>query len=143
MSRLRRAGAPISQINVVPYLDVMLVLLVIFMITAPLLNRGVVDLPSVGDATVNPQKSDAWQIEYGADKSFTLIHPQSGFDESNLSVEDLIGYLDGADRLYVGDLPVVVAADKKLLYGDVTELLGDLKAAGFIKVGLKAESGKR
>ena len=51
----KRRRQPISNINVVPYLDVMLVLLVIFMITAPLFNQGVVDIPSVGDKALSAQ----------------------------------------------------------------------------------------
>ena len=143
MSRLRRAGAPISQINVVPYLDVMLVLLVIFMVTAPLFNRGVVELPSIGEATASPQPTGALQIEYAANKRFAFIDYEAGIEESDLSVKDVVARLAGALRLRGEDTPVIVSADKNLLYGDVTELLGELKAAGFTKVGLEVESVQR
>ena len=143
MSRLRRAGAPISQINVVPYLDVMLVLLVIFMVTAPLFNRGIVELPSIGEATASPQPSGALQIEYAANKRFAFIDYEAGIEESDLSVKDVIARLAGALRLRGEDTPVIVSADKNLLYGDVTELLGELKAAGFTKVGLEVENSGR
>ncbi len=60
----RRRTNLISSINVVPYLDVMLVLLVIFMITAPLLNQGVIDLPSVGEKALSEGQGDALLINY-------------------------------------------------------------------------------
>ena len=139
MSRLRRAGAPISQINVVPYLDVMLVLLVIFMVTAPLLNRGVVNLPSVGDVTVSPQPENAVQIEYNLNNNF-VFRDRAGREFDHSSVGEVIADL----RLHGdGDIPIIVSVDKDLLYGDAIELLGELKAAGFTKVGLEVESGQR
>src|SRR3954470_3188960 len=67
---MRRPRKPINQINVVPYIDVMLVLLVIFMVTAPLISPGEIELPSVGSKLTTPV--DPFEVLIGPNKSYSL-----------------------------------------------------------------------
>ena len=119
-----------NQINVVPYIDVTLVLLVIFMVTAPMTNPGLVELPKVGQAmkpvgapiVVTVQKDGIAEIEgkaYARDKLLFEIKQQ----------------LKSKDR------PVVVAADEKAQYGKVIEVMDLLKQAKVEKVGLLFKPG--
>ena len=86
----RRKNRPISNINVVPYLDVMLVLLVIFMITAPLFNQGVVDLPSVGDAPLSEQKSGALEVVYEDEGRYRLIDHDNSIESDSMDLSALL-----------------------------------------------------
>jgi biopolymer transport protein TolR len=124
MSRTRKRRM-MNQINVVPYIDVTLVLLVIFMVTAPMTNPGLVELPKVGQSmkqvgapiVVTVQKDGAAEIEgkaYARDKLLFEIKQQ----------------------LKTKDRPVVVAADEKTQYGKVIEVMDLLKQAKVEKVGL-------
>lgn len=121
-SRKRRM---MNQINVVPYIDVTLVLLVIFMVTAPMTNPGVVDLPKVGQAlkqtgapiVVTIKKDGMTEID-----GRKLPRDQLLFEVKNL--------LKNKER------PVVVAADEKTQYGNVIEVMDLLKQAKVDKVGL-------
>lgn len=121
----RRRRRMMNQINVVPYIDVTLVLLVIFMVTAPMTNPGVVDLPTVGQslkATAAPlvitvRKSGDAEIEGN-----TLPRDQLLFEVKS--------------RLEEAPRAVVVAADEKTEYGKVVEVMDLLKQAQVEKVGL-------
>lgn len=124
MSRLRKRRL-MNQINVVPYIDVTLVLLVIFMVTAPITNPGIVDLPQVGQTlkqqgapiVVTIKKDGVAQIE-----GRTLVRDQ-------LLVE-IKHQLEKTPR------SVVIAADEKTQYGQVIEVMDLLKQANIEKVGL-------
>ncbi|MBI1906485.1 MAG: protein TolR [Rhodocyclales bacterium] len=127
-----------NQINVVPYIDVMLVLLVIFMVTAPMIQTGTVDLPSVADV---PQPS--------AESMFVVIKPDGrlalkvngGSPERPLSNTELLREL----RLALERNPqqtVVVAADKRVQYEKVMDTLNGLRQAGIRKVGLQTQTGQ-
>ncbi len=114
-----------NQINVVPYIDVTLVLLVIFMVTAPMTNPGVVDLPKVGQAL----KQTAAPIVVTVNKD--------GLAEINgktLQRDELLYEIK--KQLETKDRPVVVAADEKTQYGKVIEVMDLLKQAKVDKVGL-------
>ena len=114
-----------NQINVVPYIDVTLVLLVIFMVTAPMTNPGVVDLPKVGQALK----------QTGAPIVVTV--KKDGMAEINgkkLQRDELLYGIK--QQLETKDRPVVVAADKKTEYGKVVEVMDLLKQAKVDKVGL-------
>ena len=132
--RGRRARRLNSHINVVPYIDVMLVLLVIFMVTAPLLAPSVVDLPKVSQAQANPavaievvlQKDGALKL---SDRDATRAF------ESDTSLKDLAAL--AKSRMRAGeDRPVVIAADKGVVYDKVLEVMDALKTAGVVRVGL-------
>lgn len=139
----KRRRSPISDINVVPYLDVMLVLLVIFMITAPLFNQGVVDLPSVGDKPLSQQKADALEIVYhpsGANR-FQLINHKHGDESAFLPMEELMQKLDEEKLLRQDEpMPIVVSADAELQYGEVAALLGALRDKNFSLIGLNLKN---
>ena len=114
-----------NQINVVPYIDVTLVLLVIFMVTAPMTNPGVVDLPKVGQALK----------QTGAPIVVTV--KKDGVAEINgkkFKRDELLFELK--KQLQEKDLAVVVAADEKTQYGKVVEIMDLLKQAKVDKVGL-------
>ncbi len=126
---MKKRRRPISDINVVPYLDVMLVLLVIFMITAPLFNQGVVNLPSVSDKPL-PQHKGALEIVYKqfGENNFQLIDRENGRETPQLSLEELMREL-GDEKLLSPDAPitVVISADENLSYKEVISLLGYLR----------------
>ena len=114
-----------NQINVVPYIDVTLVLLVIFMVTAPMTNPGVVDLPKVGQAL----KQTGAPIVVTLKKDGTAEINGKKFERDALLFE-IKKQLQDKDRA------VVVAADEKTQYGKVVEIMDLLKQAKVDKVGL-------
>ena len=132
---MRRVRKPINQINVVPYIDVMLVLLVIFMVTAPLIAPAEIQLPSVG-SKLTPSVN-ALRVRLEKDKSIVLI------DESKNNRPTVKVGLDGlvAQVLAIQagrDQPVVIEADQAARYEDVIRILDRLQQGGVKKVGLLA-----
>ncbi|VAW88195.1 Tol biopolymer transport system, TolR protein [hydrothermal vent metagenome] len=130
----RRAMA---EINIVPYLDVMLVLLVIFMITAPLLSQGVeVDLPQ---ASAEPLTADA-------DEPLVLTVDQQGLYYLNIGNEEEVVAAEVMMARVAAVLrrkpktPVMVRGDRNASYGDVVKAMTRLQAAGAPSVGLITES---
>jgi biopolymer transport protein TolR len=137
MPALQRRRGPISEINVVPYVDVMLVLLVIFMVTAPLVTPSVIELPSVGKASqprVVPVevfvKADQGLVVRSRDASGRIV------DERNLSRAELAGFLKGA-RAKNEELAVLVGGDKNARYEAVLQVMDELRKQGIQKVGLQ------
>ena len=115
-----------NQINVVPYIDVMLVLLVIFMVTAPMTNPGVVELPKVGQAL----KQTTQPIVVSIKKDGT-----TEIDGKSYKRADLLAYL----KKVVEKKPeqsIVIAADKKVIYEEVISVMDLLKQNDINKVGL-------
>jgi biopolymer transport protein TolR len=132
---MRRTRKPINQINVVPYIDVMLVLLVIFMVTAPLVAPGEIQLPSVG-SKLTPA-INALRVRVNPDKSIVLI------DESAATRTQVKTTLDSfvAQVLAIQagrEQPVVIDADKNSRYEDVIGVLDRLQQGGVKRVGLLA-----
>jgi biopolymer transport protein TolR len=138
---MARRRKPMSEINVVPYIDVMLVLLVIFMATAPLLTQGVVvDLPDAPSEPVENAQDDPLVISVRADGAiFVNLGMQSADDEGTrvtiYSLEDQAGKILGARP----DVPVYVKADHQLDYGTVVRVMTVLQNAGAASVGLITE----
>jgi biopolymer transport protein TolR len=133
---MRRTRKAINQINVVPYIDVMLVLLVIFMITAPLIAPGEIELPSIGSKLVVPR--EPLKVTLNRDGSLSLQDPQAGSAVIKVASPD-----DLVERIRVKqakalDQPVVIAADKDARYEDVLKILDRLQRGGIKKVGLLA-----
>ncbi len=126
---------PMSEINVTPMVDVMLVLLIIFMITAPLLVSGVpVDLP---DSNAGALKQDNTPVQVSVDAS-----GQAFVDEQPIAGDALAAKLTAIRETRAGDEPrVYVRADSKLDYGRVMQVVGEVNAAGFKKVALVSEGG--
>jgi biopolymer transport protein TolR len=125
MARTRKRRL-MNQINVVPYIDVTLVLLVIFMVTAPMTNPGVVDLPKVGQAL--KQASAPLVLTVKTDKSIELDGKAMQRDELLFAVRTQLQ--KDPQRA------VVVAADKNVKYGDVISVMDLIKQGKVEKVGL-------
>ncbi|HSV69775.1 MAG TPA: protein TolR [Methylibium sp.] len=121
----------INEINMVPFIDVMLVLLIIFMVSAPLITTGVVDLPSVGQAKRQPDK--VIEIVVAADESLRLR-----VDGKDVERTPLAGLAAKVKGLQGGNAnaPVVIAADKKVQYEQVVKVMDTLQRAGVQRVGL-------
>ena len=129
----RRARKTINQINVVPYIDVMLVLLVIFMITAPLINPGQVELPSVGK-TSNPPVAPL-EVSIRTDQSLWLRDRERGGDERKVSRNELINAIK-QKQAQNPEQAVVIAADKDVRYESVLDVMDMLQQNQVKKVGL-------
>ena len=124
MARTRKRRM-MNQINVVPYIDVMLVLLVIFMVTAPMTNPGVVDLPSVGQT-----------LKQAASPLVITVRKNGEAEiEGNMLPRDQLLF-EVKSQLEKTPRAVVVAADEKTEYGKVVEVMDLLKQAQVEKVGL-------
>ena len=127
----RRRRAPMSQINVTPFVDVMLVLLVIFMITAPLLTVGVeVDLP---EADTPPLGGDDEPLSITIDREGTTY-----LQETEVTVGDLIPKLKAITERRP-DVRIFIRGDREIAYGRVMEVMGALNSAGFNNVALVTE----
>lgn len=132
---------PMSEINVVPYIDVMLVLLVIFMVTAPLLTQGVkVDLPNAPSQSIEAEESDPLVVSMRADGAlFMNVGTQSiadnGEDGTRVTIFSLQEQAGKILRART-DLPVYIRADQQLNYGEVVRVMTVLQAAGAESVGL-------
>ena len=126
MARTRKRRM-MNQINVVPYIDVTLVLLVIFMVTAPMTNPGVVDLPKVGQALKQPQVPPV-VLTVKLNNKIELESKPMARDELLLAVRKALA--KSPDR------SVVIAADKNVKYDDVIGLMDLLKQNKVDKVGL-------
>ena len=126
----------ISEINMVPFIDVMLVLLIIFMVTAPLITTGVVDLPTVGKAR---QRSEPHVIELvvGADEQLRLR--LDGKDVAPLALADVAARVRDA-QAGVATTPVVISADRSVRYESVVKVMDALQRAGIQRVGLSVKS---
>ncbi|SNX29067.1 Cell division and transport-associated protein TolR [Polynucleobacter meluiroseus] len=131
-STKRRAMA---DINVVPYIDVMLVLLVIFMVTAPMVNPGVVNLPTVGGAKVQALPPVFLTID--ADEK--IIVRKDGEPTQTLNTFEL-GAFARSQAEKSADQPVVLAADKSIKYEVVMTVMSKLKENGVKRVGLAVKS---
>ncbi|XZG70753.1 protein TolR [Chitinibacteraceae bacterium HSL-7] len=134
MSRRPRRG--MSQINVVPYIDVMLVLLIIFMVTAPMLQPGTIQLPSVGATTDREVDAKPLRVEIAADGRLALVDEQD--TQSAADVNALIVAVK-AKLAEVPQRPVVVAGDKEVKYQEVIRVMDALKLAEVSRVGLWVE----
>ncbi|MFZ2163396.1 MAG: protein TolR [Sideroxyarcus sp.] len=134
MSYSRRSShEQMSQINVVPYIDVMLVLLVIFMITAPLMNPGQIDLPSVGKSLAPPVSP--LEIIIRKDTTLALRDHAKGGQESPVSRDELVDRLQRSMKKNP-EQPVVISADKSVRYEEVVNIMDMLQQQHIKKIGL-------
>jgi len=131
---MRRPRKAINQINVVPYIDVMLVLLVIFMVTAPLVSPGEIELPSVGSKLVTP--AQPLEVTLRNDMSLWLRDQSATAPAMRVTRDELVARI--LARQSKQEQPVVVAADKNARYEDVLSVLDLLQRNGVKKVGLLA-----
>jgi biopolymer transport protein TolR len=134
MSRLHSRRAPMHEINVVPYVDVMLVLLVIFMVTAPLVAPGVIDLPSVDRASA--PKLAPIEILIAEDRSLTLRERDAA---GRILAERPIRRDEIAKAVKDPKTPVLIAGDRNVKYEAVLALMDELRARGVERVGLQVK----
>jgi len=134
----RRSGNRLmNEINVVPYIDVMLVLLVIFMVTAPLMNPGQIDLPQVGKSSVPPVAP--LEVIIKKDATLALRDHSRGGKESSVSRNELIAILKTRQGIQA-DQPVVISADKNVRYEEVINVMDALQQQHIKKIGLLTQA---
>lgn len=123
-----------NQINVVPFIDVMLVLLIVFMIATPSMRTGEIELPSVGQALA-PTQGEPIEVVIRANGNISVREGGDGRLNRDAAVRRIQELQRGRDR------PVIIAADRAVRYEEVVNLLGALHAAGVKRVGLAAREG--
>ncbi|WP_374562803.1 ExbD/TolR family protein [Ideonella sp.] len=133
VARRRRT---MNEINMVPFIDVMLVLLIIFMVSAPLITTGVVDLPSVGRAKQRPQS--VIEIVVGLDEKLKLKVDKG--DPTAVALTQLVSRVREAQKGQA-DVPVVISADRQVKYESVVKVMDMLQRAGVQRVGLSVKQG--
>ncbi|MBL8277898.1 MAG: protein TolR [Pelomonas sp.] len=131
-----RRRRTMNEINMVPFIDVMLVLLIIFMVSAPLITTGLVDLPSVGKSRQQPEH--VIQVIVGTDEKLKIKIDQ--LEPESIPMNRL------AERVKKGQgkdatSPVVISADKNVKYEAVVQVMDTLQRAGIQRVGLAVKSG--
>ena len=131
-SKLRKIHKPMSEINVTPFVDVMLVLLIVFMVTAPLLTVGIpVDLPKVKASALTDQK-DPLEITIKLDGKVYL-------GENEVKVENIVAKLEAiTEQNY--ETRIYIRGDRVVSYGRVMEIMSNISLAGYKKVALVTEN---
>jgi len=137
---MRRQRRLMNQINVVPYIDVMLVLLIIFMVTTPMMQTGAVNLPSVAKAPSPP--SQAIEVRLNADLTLLMHDRSRGGKEAPVSEDELVANIQLAQASNP-EQSVVIAADKSVRYEAVMNLMDLLQRNKVQKVGLLVQPGKK
>ena len=141
MNNRGRGRRTISEINMVPFIDVMLVLLIIFMVTAPLITPSMIALPKVGKAAAQPQSPI--QIVIGKDEAIQ-IKIKSDSKPSNLArvAADVVALEPKVKLAALDAVPVVISADKSIKYETVVTVMDTLQKAGVSRVGLSVQTSK-
>jgi biopolymer transport protein TolR len=131
-SRHRRT---INEINMVPFIDVMLVLLIIFMVSAPLITTGLVDLPSVGKGKQQPKS--VVEVVVGSDENLRIR--VDGGEPQRVALKSLAARVK---ELQAGsdNVPVIISADKSVRYEAVVKVMDSLNKAGVPRVGLAVKT---
>ena len=138
-----RGRRNISEINMVPFIDVMLVLLIIFMVTAPLITPSMIALPKVGKAKLPNQPLNPIQIEIQKDESVQIRIKTDARPSRVATVAADIVKMEPAVKAAGPDaVPVVITADKSIKYETVVKVMGSLQEAGVTRVGLSVQPGK-
>lgn len=122
-----------ADINVVPYVDVMLVLVVILMVAAPFVNPSVVELPSVAKA--GQQKDTPVRVVVRSDGRVSIL--EAGKGEAPVAAGQLIASVKSRQRSAA--TPVVIEADARVQYKSVVDVMRDLQKAGIERVGLSVQ----
>ncbi|MDH4392240.1 MAG: ExbD/TolR family protein [Aquabacterium sp.] len=132
----RRGRRAMAEMNMVPFIDVMLVLLIIFMATAPMITTGIVDLPSVGKAAQRP--TSVVEVIVGADEKLRLR-----IDGSDPRATSLRALAADVKALQAGNakVPVVISAEKTVKYEAVVKAMDVLQRSGVQRVGLSVKQG--
>ena len=137
-TRSSRGRRSINEINMVPFIDVMLVLLIIFMVTAPLITTGLVDLPSVGKSQQRP--ASVIEVIVGSDEKLRLrlIDGSSAAEPTAATLGQLSARVREAQQGNA-DVPVVISADRSVRYESVVKVMDTLQRAGVRRVGLSVK----
>jgi len=128
-----RGRRTISEINMVPFIDVMLVLLIIFMVTAPLIAPSMIDLPSVGKAAQQPEQ--VVQVVIGKDETLAFKLKDKS---TPMALKQLAAAVKQA-QASVPNTAVVISADKAVKYEAVVRVMDTLQRAGVARVGLSVQ----
>jgi biopolymer transport protein TolR len=140
---LHKRKGPMHEINVVPYIDVMLVLLVIFMVTAPLVTPGVIDLPSVGKA--GQPKVVPIEIMVREDGGLLVRErtPSGGIlNEQPVTRSELLGIIRKRQATDP-EIAVLIAGDRNVRYEAVLQVMDDLRNQSVARVGLQVKPAQR
>ncbi len=141
MSRQKKRRRPMAEINVVPYIDVMLVLLVIFMITAPLLTQGVkVDLPQADSEPLPSEVDDPVVVSVNSQGEMFIDVGEA--KDQPVDADTLVTRI-AAVMAYKPKTPIMVKGDRNVDYGRVVEAMVLIKRAGVPNVGLVTETPER
>ncbi|MDO8459110.1 MAG: biopolymer transporter ExbD [Burkholderiaceae bacterium] len=134
-----RGRRTINEINMVPFIDVMLVLLIIFMVTAPLISPSVIDLPSTGKA--NKQADKVIQVIITKGGKIELKPEPVGVTPKGIALENIASLVKKTQN---GDekTPVVISADKSVKYETVVDVMDRLQKEGIQRVGLAVQLAK-
>jgi biopolymer transport protein TolR len=136
-----RGRRTISEINMVPFIDVMLVLLIIFMVTAPLIAPSVIGVPLVTKAGARP--ASPVQIMIGKDEAIQIKIKTGSVPSTVRTVAAEIVKREPKVTLATADaVPVVISADKSIQYETVVRVMDQLQKAGVSRVGLSVQTGK-
>ena len=136
-----RSRRTISEINMVPFIDVMLVLLIIFMVTAPLITPSMIALPTIGRADKQAKKPVF--IEIQKDERIQIKLQTETVQSVITSVADDIVKREPAVKADKADaVPVVISADKSIKYETVVKVMDTLQKAGVTRVGLSVQTSK-
>ena len=136
-----RGRRTISEINMVPFIDVMLVLLIIFMVTAPLITPSMIALPKVGKAPSQPQ--NPVQIQIGKDEKVQIKFKTDSVPSNVRNVAADIVKMEPAVKAGAQAVPVVISADKAIKYETVVQVMDNLNKAGVSRVGLSVQTGAK
>ena len=128
-----RGRRTINEINMVPFIDVMLVLLIIFMVTAPMITPSLIDLPSVGKANKQPDK--VLQVVIQKDESLELLADGKTRKLMIGGVAEAVKNAQGTE----GSTAVVISADRNVKYEHVVKVMDTLQRAGIQRVGLSVQ----
>ena len=128
-----RGRRTINEINMVPFIDVMLVLLIIFMVTAPLITPSVIDLPSVGKAAKQPDV--VIQLVISKDETIAMKIKEKS---TALTLKELTSSVKAA-QAGLANSAVVISADKNIKYETVVKVMDTLQRAGVQRVGLSVQ----
>ena len=135
-----RSRRSMNEINMVPFIDVMLVLLIIFMVTAPLITTGVVDLPSVGQARQAEQRV----LEVMVERDGKMQLQTRGAEQADKQPVSLAQLAARVRERQGGNpqVPVVISADREVRYDSVVRVMDTLQRAGVQRVGLSVQQGR-
>jgi biopolymer transport protein TolR len=133
MIQRRNKRRLMNEINVVPYIDVMLVLLIIFMITAPLIHPGQIELPEIGQSSAPPV--EPLEVIVAADGDLTLRDRARVGEELKVDRTQLVELIK-AKQAQSTEQPVVIAADKNVRYEEVIQVMDLLQQQQVKKIGL-------